>query len=82
MSNNCSEEEEAINAVIQAMTDAFNKGIDAEACALLFTSDADFVNVLGMWRKGRDSIERALKSRFDTAPTNAIVKTVGVRIRL
>lgn len=34
-----------------------------------------------MWRKGRDSIERALKSRFDTALTNAIVKTVGVRIR-
>lgn len=81
MSNNCSEEEEAINAVIQAMTDAFNKH-DAKACALLFTSDADFVNVLGMWRKGRDSIERALKSRFDTALTNAIVKTVGVRIRL
>ena len=35
-----------------------------------------------MWRKGQDSIERALKGRFDTALINATVKTVDVRIRL
>ena len=81
MNSSGSEDEKAINAVIFAMTDAFNNH-DANSCALLFTSDADFVNVLGMSRKGIDQIERALKSRFDTALKNATVKTVDVRIRL
>ena len=76
-----SNDEGQIDAIIHAMTDAFN-GHDARACSLLFTPDADFVNVLGMWRKGQDSIERALKGRFDTALINATVKTVDVRIRL
>ena len=51
MNSSDSEDEKGINAVISAMTDAFNNH-DANACALLFTPDADFVNVLGMARKG------------------------------
>jgi uncharacterized protein (TIGR02246 family) len=74
------EDEEEIKAVILAMTDSFNKH-DPRAGALLFTPDADFVNVLGMWRRGADEIERALRSRFETALANAIVRPVDVRIR-
>jgi len=81
MNSSGSEDEKAIDAVISAMTDAFNNH-DANACAVLFISDADFVNVLGMSRKGRDQIERALKNRFDTALMNATVTSVDVRIRL
>ena len=79
MNSSGSEDEKAINAVISAMTDAFNKH-DANSCALLFTSDADFVNVLGMSRKGVNQIERALKNRFDTALMNATVTSVDVRL--
>jgi len=63
------------------MADAFNNH-DANVCALLFIPVADFVNVLGMSRKGRNQIKRALKNRFDTALMNATVTSVDIRIKL
>jgi uncharacterized protein (TIGR02246 family) len=37
---------------------------DASAYAALFTSDADVVNVLGWWWKGRDEIQSKLTNAF------------------
>jgi hypothetical protein len=50
-------DEQAIRQVIAAVFDAANRR-DAKAGTLLFTSDADFVSVLGMWWKGAAEIER------------------------
>ena len=45
----------AINAVVVEMTEGFNKR-DAVAVSRLYTSDAEFTNVLGMTAKGTAEI--------------------------
>jgi ketosteroid isomerase-like protein len=47
----------AINAVVVEMTEGFNKH-DAVAASRVYTSDAEFTNVLGMTAKGAAEIEK------------------------
>jgi uncharacterized protein (TIGR02246 family) len=57
--------EEAVKAIMTAFADAWNVH-DAKPLAALFVEDADFVNVMGMWWKGRDEIERNHAGLFST----------------
>jgi uncharacterized protein (TIGR02246 family) len=73
------QDEQAIRRVIAAVFDAANRR-DAKAGTLLFTHDADFVNVLGMWWKGAAEIEREWSARFNTGLKSATFKVVDIRI--
>ena len=53
----------AIRAVEQQQAEAWNRH-DAKAYAALFTEDADVVNVLGWWWKGRPELEIKLTAAY------------------
>ncbi len=72
------EDEEAIKRVIMDMTDAFNRH---EPDASLFTNDADFVNVNGIWLRGGAEIEQGRKARFETVLKEARIRLLDIRIR-
>jgi uncharacterized protein (TIGR02246 family) len=50
-------DEAGVNAVVHGFEDAWNRH-DMDAFAILFATDADFVNVMGMRWEGRDSIKQ------------------------
>ena len=56
-------DEAAIRTVMDRGAEAFNRH-DAAACAAVYTSDADLVNVRGDHLKGRTAIEHGLASAF------------------
>lgn len=70
----------AINAVVVEMTEGFNKR-DAVTVSRLYTSDAEFTNVLGMTAKGTAEIEKFLASAFRTRLKAATLKTMDVTVR-
>lgn len=47
-----------VTQVVQAFADTWNRH-DMEAFARLFAADAEFVNVVGLWWKGRAEIKQA-----------------------
>jgi uncharacterized protein (TIGR02246 family) len=47
-----------VTRVVNAFADAWNRH-DMEAFAQLFAADAEFVNVVGLWWKGRAEIKQA-----------------------
>ncbi len=50
-------DEAAVGAVAAGFVDAWNRH-DMKAFAALFADDADFVNVIGLWWRGRAEIQR------------------------
>ena len=48
-------EAEQVRSVVESFADSWNRH-DMEALAGLFTQDAQFVNVVGLWWRGRDEI--------------------------
>lgn len=50
-------EEIALSSVVSRFIKAWNSH-DMKAFANLFTEDADFVNVIGLWWKGRGDIQK------------------------
>ena len=50
-------DEVGVNAVVHGLEDAWNRH-DMDAFAMLFATDADFVNVVGMRWVGRDAIKQ------------------------
>jgi uncharacterized protein (TIGR02246 family) len=50
-------DEAGVNAVVRGFEDAWNRH-DMDAFAMLFATDADFVNVVGMRWVGRDAIKQ------------------------
>jgi uncharacterized protein (TIGR02246 family) len=50
-------DEAGVNAVVRGFEDAWNRH-DMDAFAMLFSTDADFVNVIGMRWVGRDAIKQ------------------------
>lgn len=56
-----------------AFMDAWNRH-DMEALAALFTEDADFVNVVGTWWKGREEIKAAHTATHDTIFKNSYLE--------
>lgn len=51
-------DQQNVESVIRAFGDSWNRH-DMDAFARLFAEDAEFVNVVGMWWKGREEIRRA-----------------------
>ena len=74
-------EEEAVRAVIVAMTEVFNRH-DAKAWTRLATPDAQLVTVRGESMNGVADIEKGLNALFETRNRNASLKILDVKIRL
>jgi uncharacterized protein (TIGR02246 family) len=74
------EDEAAIRAIIDKMTDAFNKH-DAKASSQFYAPDADFVNVAGRSARGPAEIEKFGAAAHSTRLKEATIKTLNVTIR-
>ena len=74
-----SEDEAAIKRIALERIESFNRHEAPQAAS--FTADADFVNVYGMWRKGRAEIEARQKERMETALKEAKITLIDLRVR-
>ncbi len=74
-----SEDEAAIKKLLLDRIESFNRHEGPQAAA--YTSDADFVNVYGMWRKGAAEIEARQKERMETVLKEAKITLLDLRIR-
>lgn len=54
---------------------------DADAIALLFAEDAEFVNVTGLWWHNRESIFKAHRYGLDTIFQNATAKIIRTKVK-
>lgn len=73
-------DEEAIEAIITATTDAFSKH-DARAWVQYCTTDAQLVTVRGESMKGVAQIEKGLAMIFQTRGGTVTLKTLEVSVR-
>ena len=67
------DDDQAVRNVLASFDEAFNRH-DADAVAALYTDDAEFVNVAGMWWRGRAEIKRG------TAFLRIFFKTLQFRL--
>jgi uncharacterized protein (TIGR02246 family) len=74
-------DEDAIVAVINATTDAFNRH-DPRAWLRLATADAELITARGETMHGTAEIEKGLTALFQGRNRNARVKTLDIRLRL
>jgi len=74
-----SKDEAIIRRFLLERIEAFNRHEGPQAA--VYTSDADFVNVYGMWRKGPAEIEGRQKERMETVLKNAKITLIDLRIR-
>jgi uncharacterized protein (TIGR02246 family) len=75
-----SQDEVAINNVINTLVDSWNRH-DIRAFGALFVEDADFVDVFGNWFKSRPEFEEALTTRHATVFKGSRFATNEVAIR-
>lgn len=66
--------------VISGWQDAWNSA-DADALALLFAEDADFVNVVGLWWNDRENIRGAHAFGFTTIFPDSTITMGEPRVR-
>jgi uncharacterized protein (TIGR02246 family) len=69
-----------VEAVAQAFADCWNRH-DMEALSQLFADDAEFVNVVGLWWKGREEIKRAHEVIHSTIFKNSHLVVTKVAVR-
>lgn len=74
-----SKDEEIIRRFLLERIESFNRHEGPQAA--VYTSDADFVNVYGMWRKGPAEIEGRQKERMETVLKDAKITLIDLRIR-
>ena len=75
-----SPDQEAIRDVVAAFEDSWSRH-DMETFAELFTEDADFVNVVGLWWKGRPEIKQAHENSHATMFKNSNLSIPETSIR-
>jgi uncharacterized protein (TIGR02246 family) len=71
---------EAIKANINAYAEAWNVH-NAKLLSVLFTEDADFVMVMGIWLKGREEIERDHAELFSTVMRKSRLTFTDTKIK-
>jgi uncharacterized protein (TIGR02246 family) len=69
-----------VSRVVQAFADCWNRH-DMNAFAQLFASDAEFVNVVGLWWKGRNEIRTAHELTHATMFSNSRLTITDVSVR-
>jgi uncharacterized protein (TIGR02246 family) len=74
-----SKDEAVIRRFLLERVEAFNRHEGPQAA--VYTPDADFVNVYGMWRKGPAEIEGRQKERMGTVLKNAKITLIDLSIR-
>lgn len=72
--------EEQIERAIEAFQDGWNRH-DMDACFSFFAEDADFVNVVGRWWRGRHEIVRDLAALHRDRFRDSAVRATSVSIR-
>jgi uncharacterized protein (TIGR02246 family) len=66
--------------VVQAFADCWNRH-DLNAFAELFTPDAEFVNVVGLWWRGKEEIKKAHEVTHATMFKNSRLTLADVSVR-
>ena len=74
------DDEQAVRKVLASFDEAFNRH-DADAVAALYTDDAEFVNVAGMWWRGRAEIRRGTAFVLTNIFQNTTIQTDSVSVR-
>jgi len=72
-------DEETIRQILLERIESFNRHEGPQSS--VYTEDADFVNVYGMWRKGPAEIEGRQKERMETVLKEAKINLIDLRIR-
>ena len=70
-----------VTEVVHAFSACWNRH-DVKAFARLFASDAEFVNVVGLWWHGREEIEKAHEFTHATLFQNSTLTISDVSVRL
>ncbi|NJK48836.1 SgcJ/EcaC family oxidoreductase [Candidatus Gracilibacteria bacterium] len=73
-------DETAVQAIMTKFVDAWNVH-DAKSYAALFAEDGDFVNVMGLWMKGRSAIEKGHAQVFSTFLSDSYLKITDTQIK-
>jgi uncharacterized protein (TIGR02246 family) len=73
-------DEAAIKDVVASLRDCWNRH-DMHAFAQLFDQDADFVNVIGAWWKGRSEIRQAHEDSHATMFKDSTVSVLETSVR-
>ena len=73
-------DEIAIKDIIFSLRDSWNRH-DMQAFAQLFTKDADFVNVIGAWWKGRPEIKQAHEDSHATMFKDSTLSILETAVR-
>lgn len=76
MSNHVAE----VAAVVQAFSECWNRH-DMNSFARLFSEDAEFVNVVGLWWKGKEEIKKAHEFTHATMFKNSRLTITEVKVR-
>jgi len=71
---------ESVEKVVRTFADCWNRH-DMEAFAQLFTQDAEFVNVVGLWWKGREEIKQAHIATHTTMFKNSHLAITNIDVR-
>jgi len=69
-----------VNRVVAAFAESWNRH-DMAAFAELFAPDAEFVNVVGIWWKGREDIRKAHEFTHSTMFRNSRLTMLDVSVR-
>jgi uncharacterized protein (TIGR02246 family) len=75
-----SEDRAAVESVVHAFSECWNRH-DMAAFAELFAADAEFVNVVGMWWKGRAEIKAAHEFTHATMFKSSRLTILGTSVR-
>lgn len=70
-----------VTAVVSRFSETWNRH-DMVAFGRLFASDAQFVNVVGMWWKGRQEIQDAHEHTHSTMFRNSVLTILSTEVRL
>jgi len=77
---NTANDEQAVRKALASFDQAFNRH-DADAVAALFTDDAEFINVAGMWWRGKAEIRRGTAFVLANIFQNTTIQTDSVSVR-